>query len=90
MGKEFDVRSRASFCLVSMHQFTSKIIMIPSTVEVILRIYCMIRLQIMAKMWINTIILVLTFSAYKRLIMAMETISWKILAAEIHTHLVIL
>ena len=80
MGKEFDVRSRASFCLVSMHQFTSKIIMIPSTVEVILRIYCMIRLQIMAKMWIN-IILVLTFSAYMRLIKAMETISWKILAS---------
>ena len=44
----------------------------------------------MAKMWINTIILVLTFSAYKRLIMAMETISWKILAAEMNTHLVIL
>ena len=44
----------------------------------------------MAKMWINIIILVLTFSAYKRLIMAMESISWRILAAEIHTHLVIL
>ena len=41
-------------------------------------------------MWINIIILVLTFSAYKRLIMAMESISWRILAAEIHTHLVIL
>ena len=59
-------------------------------VEVVLRIYCMIRLQIMAKMWINIIILVLTLSAYKRLIIAMETISWRILAAEIHTHLVIL
>ena len=90
MGKEFDFRSRVSFCLVSMHQFTSKIIIIPSMVEVVLRIYCMIRLQIMAKMWINIIILVLTFSAYKRLIMAMESISWRILAAEIHTHLVIL
>ena len=89
MGKEFDFRSRVSFCLVSMHQFTSKII-IPSMVEVVLRIYCMIRLQIMAKMWINIIILVLTLSAYKRLIMVMESISWRILAAEIHTHLVIL
>ena len=59
-------------------------------VEVVLRIYYMIRLQIMAKMWINIIILVLTLSAYKRLITAMESISWRILAAEIHTHLVIL
>ena len=45
MGKEFDVSSRVTFYLVSMHLFTGKIIIIPSTVEVVLRIYCMIRLQ---------------------------------------------
>ena len=32
----------------------------------------------------------INFSAYKRLIMAMESISWRILAAQIHTHPVIL
>ena len=45
MGKEFDVSSRVTFYLVSMHLFTGKIIIIPSTVEEVLRIYCMIRLQ---------------------------------------------